>query len=403
MFKPGTGGLQAHAEHLCRHLQHRGHEVVLVTRAYTRVPHFRDYLFFNEPACDTAVNGVCVRPLRFSTAWRPAQWFLSKCVPRPPLQPLGVWIYRLQARRQARAAFAGFDLIHHVGQATALIGFAAADAARYHRIPFLVQPTCHPHQIGDSPLDLRLYAQADRLLVHTRYEGDYLRRNGLTMPIDVVGNGIEDRSDGQSERFRAQFGVKGPIILYIGRKDPDKGYPLLVEAFTQVRQRRPDISLVCMGPPGDTRLVQKVEGLVDIDFASEEMKHDALAACSCLCVPSIGESFGLVYMEAGRYAKPVIARRLPVLEELLDGGSAGLLLGTPDPQSNSATLKAQELASGLLKLLSSPEDCRRLGENCRQASDSFIWPAVIRRFERAYFAAIGPVPSAGELSSHLHV
>ncbi len=387
MFKPGTGGLQAHAEQLARALRQQGHEVVVVTRAYSRVPEFLDFLFFNEPAGDTEVNGVRVRPLRLDPVWRPVQWLLSKCIHHPGLQKFGVWLYELQARRPTRAAFMGFDLIHHVGQATALIGFAAEQAARSHRVPFVVQPTCHPYQAGDDPLDHLLFKRADRLLVHTRFEAGHFIFGNYRMPVDVVGNGIEDRTDGDAERFRRQTGISGPIVLYIGRKDPDKGYPLVVEAFRHLRAKLPDLNLVCIGPSGGNP-AEAQPRFHDMEFVSEQTKHDALAACDCLCVPSVGESFGLVYMEAGRYSKPVVARRLPVLEELLENGRAGLLVGQPDVKNNHVPLAAEELAATLEQLLATPEKRRELGQNCRRVSEKFIWPEVVRQFESAYQAAL---------------
>ena len=67
---------------------------------------------------------------------------------------------------------------------------------------------------------------------------------------------------------------------------------------------------------------------------------------ACACHLS-GKSFGLVYMEAGRYAKPVVARRLPVLEELLENGRAGLLIGRQNGKQNAVDLTAEELAARL--------------------------------------------------------
>jgi glycosyltransferase involved in cell wall biosynthesis len=387
-FRPDTGGQQAHAEQLAQHLQKRGHDLVVVARAATRVHHEREYLFFNEPASDLTVKGVPVRPLTFSRFWLPILWFLGKCVVRSHLEGLAVSLYQLVSRKSARNAFAGADVIHHVGEASPLTGFAAATAAKFLQIPFVVQPTCHPYHVGDAPLDLRLLAKADRLLVHTNYEADYFRRKLSRCPIDVVGNGIEDRVDGNAERFRNRFGVTDPFILFIGRKDRQKGYLLLLEAFKVIRRQRRDISLVCMGPTGSPHKRPDVEGLIDLDFTPEELKHDALAACTCLCVPSDGESFGLVYMEAGRYGKPAVGRKVAVLQELFGDGAAALLLGVPDEARNRAMLSAEALAAALLELLDDPQQCRRIGENSRAVSEQFLWPRVIKRFEASYYQAI---------------
>ncbi len=356
-FKPNTGGQHAHAEQLSQHLQKRGHDVVVVARAATRVPRGRDYLFFNEPDSILTVNGVPVRPLKFSRIWLPVLWFLGKCIVRPHLEGLAVKLYQFVSRKAARNSFAGMDVIHHVGEASPLNGFAAAAAAKHWRVPFVVQPTCHPHHVGDSPLDVRLFANADRLLVHTKYEADYFHQKSFRCPIDVVGNGIEDRADGDAKRFRTRFGVAGPFILFIGRKDRQKGYLLLLDAFKVIRRQRPDISLVCMGPTESTARQQEIEGLIDLDFTSEELKHDALAACT-------------------------------VLQELLNDGAAALLLGVPDEARNRAILSPEALAAALLKLLSDPKECHRIGENCRAVSERFLWPRVVKKFEASYYEAV---------------
>ena len=394
MFKPGTGGLQSHAEQLGRALLQRGHEVSVVTRAYSFVPQFREYLFANEPIGDISLDGIRVRPLHLRKEWRPVQWLLSKCVARQRLASSGVRLYEMQAMHSARKAYQDADIVHHIGQATALIGFAAERAARFQRIPFLVEPTCHPLQAGDTPLDHRLFRRADRLLVHTQFEANHFRSLGYQVPIDIVGNGIEDRADGDAERFRQKTAISGNIVLYIGRKDPDKGYPLVIEAFRHLRLKMPHVNLVCIGPAGTAKNSEVQPGVFDLGFVSEQTKHDALAACTCLCVPSFGESFGLVYMEAGRYAKPVVARRLPVLEELLENGRAGLLVGAPDRKNNVVDISADELAVMLYRLLNAPEECSRLGQNCRRVSERFVWPEVVKRFEAAYETALSDYAKA---------
>jgi glycosyltransferase involved in cell wall biosynthesis len=388
-FTPNTGGLQAHAQLLCQHLMRRGHDVTVITRSATRVPKGGDYLFYNEPHEPISVEGIPVSPLRISDKWKPVLWVILKTAARKQTLPLAGRLFEIVFAQTAKDAFAGYDLIHHVGHATALMGLASARAAKTHGIPFLVQPTAHPLNFGDSDLDFRLYRQANRLLVHTRYEQEFFRAKGIACPIDVVGNGIENRVDGQGERFRAKYAIKGPMFLYIGRKAKDKGHPLVVEAFNQLRNKTPGAVLVCIGPKTFETPVECGPGIIDLDFVSEETKHDALAACTCLCVPSEGESFGLVFMEAGRYRKPVIGRNLPVLRELLGDGAA-MLLGQPDESGNTARLSSEELACGMMELLNNPELGRRLGEECYQRSENFLWPRVVKNFEGSYFSAIRP-------------
>lgn len=392
-FYPHSGGMQAHAERLVHELQKRGHQVAIATRSVSHSPSFQDYFFFSESISLASINGLDVFVLRHSQALNWLMWIISKCIGRKIAQQLGIKLFQLLFTQQLIKVFRGVDVIHHVGQAHELIGFAAEAAARALGVPFLIQPTLHPGQWGDSPFDLCLYRCADILLVHTEYERDELRKLGLTVPSEVVGNGIEDRQDGSAERFRHSYDVNGPIVLFLGRKTSDKGYPLVKKAFERVYAQCPDVTLVCMGPgalSSDTlsSAANIQNGVLELGFGSEQDKHDALAACTLLCVPSEGESFGLVYMEAGQYAKPSIGRSLPVLEELLGRQDAILLAGAACGLGNQVCLEPEELKDALLKLLSNPSLVERLGKNAYSISSEFVWSKIVTRFEIAYQRAI---------------
>jgi glycosyltransferase involved in cell wall biosynthesis len=261
----------------------------------------------------------------------------------------------MQAKYAEQQAYKDADIIHHIGQATALIGFAAERAARFQRIPFVVEPTCHPFQAGDTPLDHRLFRRADRLLVYSHFEADHFRSMAYRVPIDVVGSGIKDRADGNAERFRQQTSITGKIILYVGRKDPDKGYPLVIEAFRDLRTKMSDVSLVCIGPPGSATAPASQTRIFDLGFVSEQTNMTrSLRMRACAYCPS--GNLSVWFMEAGRYSKPVVARRLPVLDELLGKGGAGLLVGTPDRKRNAVDVTAEELAASLYQLLNCPKN-----------------------------------------------
>jgi glycosyltransferase involved in cell wall biosynthesis len=382
MFKEDTGGLCKHAFDLVRELQQRGHEITVVTRASTFEPQKCDYMFCNELVPSTNQSGILIKHLVYKRACRPVQWLITKLHHRRGFGKLAVWLYWLQARSSAIDSLRGCDLIHHVGQSSALVGHAAARAADALGIPFLVQPTIHPNQAGDSALDLWLFRHANRLLVHSKFEESYFKRNGFEQPISVVGNGIPDRSDGVPQRFRDKHGIPGSMVLYIGRKEANKGYDLVQKAWLQAKQEMPGLNLVCIGPTGTSSPAPPQSGLLDLQFCDEQTKHDALAACDCLCVPSEGESFGLIFMEAGRYEKPVIARRLPVLVELL-GTKAALLLGQ-ETAFNRVEVTADEIAKGIIRVLTDNTFAAELGRNLRVISSQFVWSRVVDSFIKSY-------------------
>src|SRR5947209_8140172 len=89
-----------------------------------------------------------------------------------------------------------------------------------------------------------------------------------------------------------------------------------------------------------------------------------------------------------RIGKPAVGRKVAVLQELLNDGAAALLLGVPDEARNRAILSPEALAAALLKLLSDPKECHRIGENCRAVSEQFLWPRVVKKFEASYYHAV---------------
>ncbi|MEA5516901.1 glycosyltransferase family 4 protein [Nodularia sp. UHCC 0506] len=387
-FYPQSGGLQVHAEKLAHELVAKGHQVTIVTRSISHTPSYQDYFFFSEQISQTTINGLSVDIVRHPKTLNWVMWLVYKCIGCPALRKFGIYLVELVFTRQLVKALEGVDVIHHVGQAHELIGFAAAAAARHLRVAFLVQPTVHPGQWGDSQLDLCLYRLAKGLLVHTEFEAKFLHKAGVPGAFAIVGNGVDNPTDGDAKRFCQKYGIDGSIILFLGRKSIDKGYPLIKTAFYLVRKQYPNVMLVCMGPSADKIPETSEDGVIELGFGAEQDKHDALAACTLLCVPSEGESFGLVYMEAGLYSKPIIARKLPVLEELLGEQEAALLIGQAYAEGHQVNLDVQELSSAMLKLLNDSDLSVKIGKNAYRVAREFLWSKIVTRFEAAYNQAI---------------
>ena len=78
---------------------------------------------------------------------------------------------------------------------------------------------------------------------------------------------------------------------------------------------------------------------------SEEKLRSLYQSCDLFVAPSVYESFGLIYLEAMNYAKPVIGCRAGGIPEVVEEGVCGRLV---DPQS------PEQLAEALVALLRSP-------------------------------------------------
>jgi glycosyltransferase involved in cell wall biosynthesis len=191
----------------------------------------------------------------------------------------------------------------------------------------------------------------------------------------VIGDGISVAQRGDAQAFRERYGVTGPFVLYAGRKSPSKNTPLLVSYFCRYRRRRDtSLQLVLIGgrkvhiPPDCQDAVR------DLGFVPEQDKHNAFAAATVFCQPSVHESFSIVLMEAWVQGTPALVNaRCEVTREHCEQGQGGLFFN--GYQEFEAILD-RLIVDGVLR--------RKLGENgSRYVEQNFTWDKVISRFQRA--------------------
>jgi glycosyltransferase involved in cell wall biosynthesis len=118
--------------------------------------------------------------------------------------------------------------------------------------------------------------------------------------------------------------------------------------------------------------------ILNLDDLTEGEKQDALAACDLLCVPSEGESFGMVYFEAWAYKKPVVGLDLPVLRETIGAANAGILV-----EKNP-----QEIAHGISVLLSDSELRGQFGANGHRLALGHKWEEAAKHYLQGYEEAM---------------
>lgn len=152
------------------------------------------------------------------------------------------------------------------------------------------------------------------------------------------------------------------FLLIVGRmaaSERYKGHDQILEAFPLLLDLCPGSRLVVAGDGDDRlRLEEKAaylgldEAVVFARFTSEATLAELYRRCAAFVMPSRGEGFGLVYLEAMRAARPVVAARGSAAEEIVVDGETGLLV---DPDDR------ERLARSLARLLRDPGGARRLG------------------------------------------
>jgi glycosyltransferase involved in cell wall biosynthesis len=158
------------------------------------------------------------------------------------------------------------------------------------------------------------------------------------------------------------FPETGRIVLTVGRwnsAEQYKGADTLIAALPRVLKTAPDTFLVLVGDGDDRpRLEQLARNLGVSERACflHGLTPDQLFACYASCeifaLPSRGEGFGLVFLEAMACAKPVIGGAHGGIPDIIEDGVTGLLVPHGD---------AQRLAQALESLLGNPGRAKEMG------------------------------------------
>jgi glycosyltransferase involved in cell wall biosynthesis len=179
-----------------------------------------------------------------------------------------------------------------------------------------------------------------------------------------VNAGILRFADGSAKLSLPPAFPEGLIVLTVGRwaaSERYKGADELIEAVAQLRDSIPNLQLVAVGGGDDLPRLRKLasnRGIADRVSFLEGLPREQIAACYARCdlfaLPSTGEGFGLVFLEAMAFGKPVIGANSGGIPDLIENNVNGLLIPPCDHE---------QLVQALARLLDDPSLRARLGEH----------------------------------------
>ncbi len=261
-------------------------------------------------------------------------------------------------------------------------GLVAYLLKRKYRIPMVLGVygdfVGHPLWLGQSykhrllnPLAKWLLHQADLVKVQTPETAENLSRQGI--PADRIWTGpvavnldkfgrLHAQGVAAVRRAHAPNGEK--LVMFAGRLVLTKNVPLLLHAVQIAFSRYPKVKLLICGD-GDERAslenLARALGIADQTVFLGAMTHDQLpnyyGACDVFALPSDHEGFGLVLLEAGMAARPVVATSTAGSRLIIQDGATGFLVPPRDVNS---------FADKLLLLLKDEPLAQRMGSRARE-------------------------------------
>ncbi|WP_240506613.1 glycosyltransferase family 4 protein [Thermoactinospora rubra] len=186
-----------------------------------------------------------------------------------------------------------------------------------------------------------------------------------TGPVHVVPNGLSVTGRVQEPRSPE------PRLVCVGRLVAHKRLDLLLDAFEELRARRPEVRLDIVGRgPEEARLRARLpEGVTLHGYLPDEDKERLVARSWLHVNASQGEGWGLVVLEAAALGVPTVAFDVDGLRDAVRHGETGWLV----PEGG-------DLAKAIDVALDELDDSHSM--KCREWAARFSWDHSARLFVR---------------------
>lgn len=348
------GGVQAHVRQLAEHLRSHGHEVHIL--APGKPPVLRPDARIVGRAVPVRGNGSVARICFSPQSAREVENVLREIRPdvihvHEPLVP----------------STAMFAVLHAT---------AAVVATFHSNVPF---ETTHSlfYRMG-VPFVRPVWNRIDcRVAVSEAARDSVCARMG-DAEFEIIPNGID------VARFASAKPVawgSGRRLLFVGRLEPRKGFPVALRAFERVAAHCPDLRLVVVGDGADRKALAEMpewlQARVDmLGRVPDEGLPGCFASADMFVSPALGgESFGIVLAEAMAAGLPVVASDIPGYRDVARHGREALLV---PPDDDAA------LATAIRRLLDDPALCQSLGRRGRRRARDFSWDHIASALEEQY-------------------
>jgi glycosyltransferase involved in cell wall biosynthesis len=364
--------MENHVYAISTKLRKRGHKVMVITSDDV-----------DEDGKGTlesveVMNGVEVyrRPLLFRKRMR-EYWFLSDVT---------AMLSKLKA-----------DVVHAHGY-RCMSSFIATDWCRRNKVPLVFTPhgIYPPHSFTDHLIKTvydysfgnLLLRSSGRIVALTEHNRRLLLKLGTPEDrIILIPNGVNVNKYNKA-RVRKEEASKeesgGPVLLYVGRVDWNKGLERVIEALPALVKSFGQIKFLIVGPDWSGHeeklwaLASELgvsESVVMTGEVSEEEKLSYYSVADVFVLPAIYEGLSLSLLEA-------MASGLPII--ITKSGSGGILVD----HVHALLMKERspyEISSLVGMILADSTLAERIGQNAFDlVSEKFSWGRVVDKIEALY-------------------
>jgi phosphatidylinositol alpha-1,6-mannosyltransferase len=146
------------------------------------------------------------------------------------------------------------------------------------------------------------------------------------------------------------------VIITLGRldhKERYKGFDQVLEVLPSLISEIPNLVYMIVGEGGDRQRLEEKAKTLGVDknviftgFVSELEKANYYRLADAFVMPSKGEGFGIVFLEAMSCGVPVVGSKIDGSKEALRNGALGILVNPDD---------LEEVKMGIMEAIESPK------------------------------------------------
>lgn len=190
-----------------------------------------------------------------------------------------------------------------------------------------------------------------------------------------------NRSKAALKKYRIKVTEK--VVLYVGAEEPRKNVQLLINSFSKLKNRIPEVKLLKVGMPNyigvREKLLKQIESLnlqkdvIFTGYVSESELAEIYNAVDLFVFPSLYEGFGMPPLEAMACGTPVITSNTSSLPEVV--GDAAIVVNPHD---------ADKLVEEMYQLLTDDGLKKEMIRKGLKRSKMFNWDESARKTLRVY-------------------
>lgn len=233
----------------------------------------------------------------------------------------------------------------------------------------------------------KILQQAGMIICVSGYTAELVRNCiGNQSRIHIVHPGVDPVGAANPElvkELEKKYSLENKfVLLTVGRLVKRKGADMVLAALAAIKDKIPDLRYIIVGRGAEEKYLQDlivrhsleshVRLLTDV---TEEEKAVWFWRSDAFIMPARNiegdfEGFGIVYLEAGAYGKPVIAGRSGGVRDAVRDGLNGVQVDEENPEA---------IAEAIMTLYNDRELAKRLGQQGRERSRDFAWSKQIVR------------------------